>query len=195
MTSRPFMAALFVWTCAACSSTARFTTQQVQGEYSFAKHPERGLLVASTRFSSDCKAGETPSATLSYLDDLSSAGKGGVIPVASRPEESNFQDPPGYFVVQEVEGREYELRNLSISLLRELNSDLRIPFTVDAGKAVYLGELHVRYINCDTFPSVSLQVTDQWERDAQLFQARVPNVRPDQVVKRLLPPVWPPVQQ
>jgi hypothetical protein len=191
MSLRLLVVALSAWTCAACSSTPSVTTRQVKGEYDFAKHPERGLLVVSTRFSSDCKSGETPATYITYLDDLSPASKGGVIPVASRPEEHAFQAPPGYFVVQEQEGRQYTLKDLKLSLLRDMAMPLELPFTVEAGKAIYLGEIHVRYLNCDTFPSVSLQVTDQWERDARLLQAQLPNVRPEEVVKRLLPPTWP----
>ncbi|QSQ22628.1 hypothetical protein JY651_47270 [Pyxidicoccus parkwayensis] len=191
MDRRLLVVALWAWTFAACSATPSVTTRQVKGTYDFTKHPERGLLILSTRFSSDCKSGETPSTSLAYRDDQSSASKGGIIPVASRPEEAAFQDPPGYFVVQEQEGREYMLRELKLDHLKGATTDVQLPFAVEPGKAVYLGEVHVRYLNCDSFPTVSLQVTDQWERDSRLLQARLPNVRPEDVVKRLLPPSWP----
>lgn len=95
--------------------------------------------------------------------------------------EHDCQDPPGYLSIREVNAGHHTIYRLA-----PLHS-LSTPFEVEAGKAVYLGEVHVRISGCDSLPArVFIEVTDQWERDGRLFQQRVKNLRSEDVVKSVL---------
>jgi hypothetical protein len=70
----------------------------------------------------------------------------------------------------------YEIKGLSIRNLT--------PFTVEEGKVTYLGEIQLERTDCKQ--SVKARLTDQWERDSKLFEARMKNLDSKQVVKKLL---------
>jgi hypothetical protein len=159
----------------------RHNVRDVEGDFSFSESPKNGLFIISTRLSSDCKHGENSSVALDYVDDSYTLKRTGVIPVGDPFREHDFQDPPGYLSIREVNAGHHTLCQLT-----HLNR-LRTPFEVEEGKAVYLGEVHVRISGCDSLPAkVAIEVTDQWERDGQLFQQRVKNLRSEDVVKSVL---------
>lgn len=127
---------------------------------------------------------------------------------APRPErkESTYSDmggtqevtipaePPTHFTVQEVPAGRYSLNSLVMVVSGDPRSPykaLRPPgfwFTVPEGQVVYLGELEVQttWKNCVPMLDYMFWVRDEWERDEARFKARIPNIRPEAVRKRLL---------
>lgn len=190
MNPRLFVATLFVLGFTGCSGSR----QVVDANYTFADQPEQGLIIASTRLIHDCAGGALPSATLVYVDESFSNSKWGELPINSPFLESDFENPPGHFFVKELPAGPHQLKHLGVHLGKAMTKSLRIPFKVEPGKAIYLGELNVVFTNCDAFPSVELRVKDAWERDSQLYQKQMKNLRSEDVVKQLIPS-WPPRQQ
>jgi hypothetical protein len=189
MSTRFFLAVLSAWLGAGCASMREpiQVIDTVDEDYRFPGRPGHGLLIASTRFSHDCQGGSGPSASLAYINDWDSLDRWGLIPLTGPSSERDFQDPPGYLVVRELKAGEHRFRYLHINSAKQGSKDMRIPFTAEEGKAIYLGEIHMRYINCDGWPSVTLEVKDEWERDAQLFRKQLKNLRSEDVIKRVLP--------
>jgi hypothetical protein len=183
------LAVMSLLVCAACG-TARNSVSDVKPDYSFAKRPGSGLIVLSTRFSSACERDKHQAIELHYVDDSYTHKSGGVVPVQDWHREPDLQDPAGYFVVRELRAGQhffynelvvgglsnYEIKGLSIRNLT--------PFTVEEGKATYLGEIQLERTDCGQ--SVKARLTDQWERDSKLFEARMKNLSSKQVVKKLL---------
>lgn len=62
-----------------------------------------------------------------------------------------------------------------------------IPFEVEAGKALYLGEIQAHLMDCSGFSSFDIRISDAWERDRQLLEDTLKNVRPEEVVKQVVP--------
>jgi hypothetical protein len=161
----------------------------VDADYQLPGQPGHGLVFASTRFTTDCKAGEEPSVDLVYFSNWYSNTTFGQLPVTGPADKRDFQDPPGYLIVREARASGHEFRYIDIgSRSREMKT--RTPFTVEEGKAVYLGEIHVIYVNCNARPSMTIQVKDEWERDRRLFEKQMTNVRSEDVIKRVLPANW-----
>ncbi|MBZ4416107.1 hypothetical protein [Myxococcus sp. RHSTA-1-4] len=180
MNARLFLV-MSVWICAACGA-GRNNTRDVAGDYSLSERPGSGLIVVSTRLTTDCEQGETPPVAFHYEDDSYAHKRTGVIPVNDPFRKHDLQEPPGYLSIREVHAGAHR-----IDQLPPLATQLYAPFEVEAGKVVYLGELHVRVSNCGSPPAkVAVQVTDQWERDGELFHQRMKNLRSEDVVKRLL---------
>lgn len=191
MTSRLFLITLSVWACAGCSSmTERIRViDTVDADYRLSGQPGHGLVLASTRFTTDCKAGEEPAVDLIYRSNWYGDAPMGQLPVTGPADKRDFENPPGYLVVREARASEYAFRYLVVdSHSREMKA--RTPFTVEEGKAVYLGEIHVSYLNCDSRPTVTIQTRDEWERDRQLFAKELTNLRSEDVIKRVLPSNW-----
>lgn len=168
---------------AACGGPARHNVSDVDQDYQLSERSKNGLVIVSTRYSTDCKHGKNASASFHYEDEDYGSAKGrGVIPVGDPFREPEFQAPPGYLVIKELRAGPHHIRKLA-----PLNHDLSTTFEVEAGKAIYLGEWHVQVSDCDSdFAKVALQVTDQWERDGKLVEQRMKNLRSDEVAKRLV---------
>lgn len=194
MSTRFFLAVVSVWLGAGCASMREpmLVIDTLDADYRLSSKPEHGLLIASTRFSNDCKGGASPSVSLSYANDWygDRNKKWGYVPLTGPTEERDFQDPPGYLVVRELLAGEHQFRYLNIGSAKSGSKPLRVPFKVEEGKAIYLGEIHVRYINCDGWPAVTLEVKDEWERDSQLFQQQMKHLRSEDVIKRVMPATW-----
>jgi hypothetical protein len=127
---------------------------------------------------------------------------------APRPEhkESTYSDmggtqevtipaePPTHFTVQEVPAGRYRFNSLRLVVRGDPLSPykaLGLPgyeFTVPEGQVLYLGEMEVRttWKNCVPMMNFEFWVRDEWERDAARFKARIPNLRPEDVRRRLL---------
>jgi hypothetical protein len=181
MNSRWFlvMSALFGIAC----GPSRHNVRDVEGDFSFAERPENGLIIISTRLSSDCKHGEDSLVAIHYVDDSYTLKRTGSIPVGDPFREHDIKDPSGYFSIREVNAGPHAFcRLMPFGSWPE-----NIPFEVKAGKAVYLGELHVHISGCGSGPTkFAINVTDQWERDGRLFQQRLETLRSEDVVKSLL---------
>jgi hypothetical protein len=193
MRLRLFAVALCVLIGAGCGSTRASTINDADGDYRLSENPKMGLLIVSTRFSTDCKNGENPSANLGFVDGYTRYTNLSEIPLNDPAIEQAFQAPPGHFSVKSLFAGTYWLRRLEVKNGPSLYKETRTTFGVEAGKAVYLGEVHVKLTHCDATPSVTTSVSDQWARDSKLFEQKLKNVRADEVVKRLLggPPAKP----
>jgi hypothetical protein len=114
----------------------------------------------------------------------------GLIPLTGLADKRDFQNPPGYLLVREVRSGGHYFRYLITNAFRT-QLQRPISFPVEEGKAIYLGEIHLSYFNCQgNGPSVTIQTRDEWERDRQVLQKKLPNVRPEDVIKRVLPANW-----
>ena len=155
----------------------------VHPDYQLPGPPNTGLFIASTRLSTDCKEGEAPTVDLTYQSGIFTQ----LLPVTGPIEKRDIQDPPGFLIVRAAGAGAYEFRNIAIDATQKpLRSG--IPFIVEKGQAVYLGEIHVSYLDCYGQPSIGLQVRDAWERDQHLIEKKLKNVRSEDVLKRVLPP-------
>jgi hypothetical protein len=186
MRLRLFEVALAVLMCTGCASTRDSARYDADADYRPAEHPGKGLVIVSTRLSTDCRKGENPSARLWYRDSPFVQRPTSVIPVNDPVVEQAFQAPPGHFSVKELFEGKYQVQQLEIRRTPHITKDTEIPFEVETGKAVYLGEIHVKLTHCDSIPVITTVVSDQWERDSKLFEQKMKNVRADEVVKRLL---------
>ncbi|WP_163994769.1 hypothetical protein [Pyxidicoccus caerfyrddinensis] len=186
MRLRLFGVALCVLIGAGCGSTRASTINDVAGDYRLSENPKMGLIIVSTRFSTDCKNGENPSANLGFMDSHAMYSGVSEIPLNDPAIEQAFQAPPGHFSVKSLFEGTYRLRHLEVKNGPSLYRETRTTFDVVAGKAVYLGEIHVRLTHCDATPSVTTSVSDQWARDSKLFEQKMKNVRADEVIMRLL---------
>ena len=106
-----------------------------------------------------------------------------VFPVNDPRTPYDFQAPPGHFSVKTLYAGPNRIRRLIIG---STAMETRTPFEVEAGKAIYLGEVHIKLTQCGPVQSITTQVTDQWERDRTLSSLEMKNIRPEEVVKRLL---------
>ncbi|WP_338864656.1 hypothetical protein [Myxococcus stipitatus] len=158
-------------------------SRAVRGEYQHAKYPEDGVVVLSTRFSTDCHQGESPSADFWFRSNngLMSAS----FPL-SAIQGSVLQAQNGNFIVRRLEAGLYDLMSVDVVFGRSASQSLRASFLVEPGEVVYLGEFQAHMSNCDGFPALGAKVSDFWVRDQLLLQDRVTNLRLEGVVKRLL---------
>lgn len=191
MHPRVLVTAVAALLCAACG-TPSYTTKNVESDYRFEKRPGSGLVIISTRVSSECEMPEghsKPQMMLHYVDDSFAEKKTGVIPVMDWYLQPDFQDPPGYLSVRELRaGQHYLINDLVVYGDQPNDPWNRTPFTVEEGKAVYLGEVLFRFSRClpGAHPKQVI-ISNQWERDGELLQQRMKHVRPEDVVIRLLP--------
>nr|AYM53977.1 hypothetical protein [Pyxidicoccus sp.] len=87
------------------------------------------------------------------------------------------------FATRELQPGSYEIRGVTFEHVSLITTGLHIPFRVEAGKAVYLGEFHASLLNCNALPAYNLRISDAWERDRQFLQDELKNVRPEEVAK------------
>lgn len=188
----------------------------IKGNYNFAEHPGKGLVVFSTRMSAGnvCPL-EKVTGDLIFA---ASPGKGSddlhfFALQVPRPERkvSTFSemsgdeertvpaDPPTLFAVQELPAGRYVLDSMRVLLPEHtrasyINKDpIPASFTVNEGEVVYLGELGVTLTGARCVPGSTyffdyfeLLIRDEWERDRKRFPGVIHNLSPDAVQKRLL---------
>ena len=177
------MAALSVSALAGCAHTP--SSQDVSPDFSFSERSDLGLVVLSGRFSNDCKYGEAPRALLALREEFGLYNPAGEVPL--QPDSDGPDSQGGVrFTVRELRPGPYEIRALTIHHGKSASVGLDIPFQVEAGKAVYLGEVHASLLECSGFSSFNLQLNDAWERDRQLLQSALKNVPPEEVLKTLV---------
>jgi hypothetical protein len=183
MRLRLSLAALSLFMAAGCSAPSAHTIRDAKADDSLTENTDKGLVIVSTRFSSDCPDGENLFVGLEYQDSYSKDYRANMIPVNDPRLPKDFESPPGHFSVKTFYAGNHRIRRMHLG---DTSRETRTLFQVDAGKAVYLGEVHIKVANCGPAPSITTQVTDQWERDSKLFQAKMQNIRPEDVSKRLL---------
>jgi hypothetical protein len=184
MRTRAIVSALSVSALAGCVHTP--SSQDVSPDFSFSERSDLGLVVLSGRLSHDCKYGETPRARLALREVFGLYNPAGEVPLE---HDSDGPDSQGRvrFTVRELRPGPHEIMAVTFHHGKSTEVGLRIPFQVEEGKAVYLGEVHARLLQCSGFSSFNLQINDAWERDRQLLQSALKNVPPDEVVKTLVP--------
>jgi hypothetical protein len=170
---------------AGCASTPT-TSRNVSPDFSFSERSDLGLVVLSGRLSTDCKHGEAPRATLFIYNDFDKRQPVGQVPLDASSFGASAAASGVRFATRELRPGAYEIREVSFAHVSFIRTHLGIPFRVEAGKAVYLGELHASLLNCNAFPSYNLQISDAWERDRQFLQDELKNVRPEEVAKTVV---------
>jgi hypothetical protein len=113
MSPRLFLAALAALLGTACGGISH----TVKEDYRLAEHPKQGLVLVSTRFSTDCKNGENPSAVLEYENLAYTHIRQDVIPVNDLHSPHDFQAPPGHFSVKALNAGPYQFRRLQIGYM------------------------------------------------------------------------------
>ncbi|KPJ91386.1 MAG: hypothetical protein AMS18_08800 [Gemmatimonas sp. SG8_17] len=175
-------------TITGCSSTS----QGVSADFEFTPDDSHGLMVVSTRWISPTKRpGFGPHVRRNPARNLDEK-MGTVLNVHNAFIEPDFTNPPGYFYVMKFKPGTYEI------ISNELKENLR--FEVEAGKAVYIGELEFRQVlgcldfnakGCvpDVYSHVVYTVRDEWERDEPLLRKRLTHYPAGGVMVRLATPV------
>ncbi|MBZ4417280.1 hypothetical protein [Myxococcus sp. RHSTA-1-4] len=171
---------------AGCASTPA-TSRNVSPDFSFSERSDLGLVVLSGRLSNDCKYGENPRATLFIYSDFDKLHPVGKVPLDAASSFGASAPASGVrFATRELRPGSYEIREVAFEHVSLIRTHLDIPFRVEAGKAVYLGEIHASLLNCNGFPAYNLQISDAWERDRQFLQDELKNVRPEEVAKAVV---------
>lgn len=184
MTMRLLLAALSVASLVGCASTPT-TSRNVSRDFSFSDRSDLGLVILSGKLSNDCRYGEEPRAQLSLREEFGLHDPAGQVPLEPDADAPDFQGGIR-FAVRELKPGRYNIRELTFHHGKSVSVRLDIPFQVEAGKAVYLGELHAGLLECSGWSSFNIQISDAWERDRQLLQSTLKNVRPEEVVKTLV---------
>ncbi|HRE17991.1 MAG TPA: hypothetical protein PLW86_13150 [Rhodocyclaceae bacterium] len=152
----------------------------IDGEYRFSDG--YGLVAISTRIDNRCAMTLFSSGAINFYA-LNGNRTSGLFLLDNSLVQRDFENPPGYFFVRSLPEGDYRLSNISFHGYIS-RKPLDIPFSVTAGKTKYLGEFSVDVPNCNGF---NYRVTDQWERDQNIFRTRVTNLPPASVEKQILP--------
>ncbi|AKF86603.1 hypothetical protein MFUL124B02_30110 [Myxococcus fulvus 124B02] len=175
----------------ACNGVSSYSTRDVSSDFRFPNAPDYGLIVISTRKVDTGEAsspvntgakGDYPPSHLDFLLEYSDVHvanqpKTGRIPAASKFNDFDFQDPPGYLTIRKLGAGEHRMR---VACGRyPSNRSQGSSFTVKPGKVIYLGEVHVT-------SDCTARVFDEWERDQKLVLERMKNLRPEDLEKQLL---------
>lgn len=189
-------------------------TVPVEGDYTFADHPGKALVVLSTRMTAG-----TPCPTISVTGQVGfrkveERGGPSVVfrmqvprparkvstfsDMAGDEEATVAADPPTLFAVQEVDAGSYVLNSLVVfasppEATYNAQEFPPLAFTAKEGEAVYLGELGVQMRGGDCkllWPGLSghftFRVRDEWQRDEVPFKATIHNISSAAVQKRLI---------
>ena len=146
---------------------------------SLKKHPTRGIVVASGRMDQNC-------GRWGHIVFENATGKRSMLLIIDNMFTSrDFEDPPGQFFTQEFEQGEWHIRGLLVgSYLSDFSKLPGYTFTVVAGKALYLGQLHVQPSpDCSSY---SIVTTNEWDRDSLLFAKETKELAKDDVEISLL---------
>ena len=151
-----------------------------QGNCALAKHPTRGLVVASTRLDTRCGT----FAGLISIEDAQKAHSH-VFLLSNHFVKKDFHDPPGYFISQEFEAGEWHILGVRMgSYVSDFSEQTGHTFTVKPGEAIYLGQLFVQpSSDCTKY---KIAVSDEWERDLLLFQKDSDGISVENVHKAIL---------
>ena len=175
-------------TITGCSSTS----QGVSQDFEFTPDDGHGLMVVSTRWISPTKRpGFAPHVRRNPARNLGEK-MGLPLNVHNAFIEPDFTDPPGYLYVMKFKPGTYEI------ISNELKKNLR--FEVEAGKAVYIGELEFRQVlgcldfhaeGCvpDVYSHVVYTIRDEWTRDEQMLRQRLAHYPAGGVMVQLATPV------
>jgi hypothetical protein len=150
---------------------------EVHDHYRFEEHPGKGLVVVSTRISSEC--GNDAS-----VDFESDKGDPGTFLFQNGLVAPDFTDPPGFFWVMQLPPGRYKLKRLRLGSKYSSRSPIDAVFTVKEGQTFYLGELQMQVVGCSRF---DFRVVDRWDRDEGLFAKKMKNVTAASVAKQILP--------
>jgi len=185
---------LFIGVLSGCVSV----TEDITPGYSLdsAAKENKGLLIVSTRFSLICDSVDplglgvgTPGGLWGNVwpngNDTS-----GIWAYHPARRKSDFRSPYGYFHVQKLAPGEYYFNYMRAdqdhqsSITREIAS---LPFTIEKGRATYVGEVSVAISECDysaepeAVANMKFTVSNQWRRDKHEFKARFHNIDPSKV--------------
>ena len=149
---------------------------EVNDHYRFDEHPGKGLVVASTRISSECGNDAT-------VDFESDRGEPGTFTFQNAYATPDFTDPTGFFWVMELPPGRYKLKRLRLGTKYSSRSPIDATFTVREGETAYLGELQMQVVGCTRF---DFRVADRWDRDEALFAKKMKNVTAASVTKQIL---------
>lgn len=142
--------------------------------FDFKATPEVGLAIISTRIDSRCNA-VFAGAAIEYRSEVD--GSTDLILMDNSFIQRDFEHPPGYLFAKPLKPGRYVLGKLSIPNRRAVHP-LGLDFTVQAGRATYLGQFEIQVPGCTNF---KYAISNQWERDAALIRRKYPNVRIEDV--------------
>jgi hypothetical protein len=142
--------------------------------FDFKATPDVGLAIISTRIDSRCNT-VVAGAAIEYRSEVD--GSIGVILMDNSFVQRDFEDPPGYLFAKPLKPGMYVLGKLTIPNRRAVHP-LGLDFTVQQGRATYLGEFSIQVPDCTSF---RYSVANQWERDAAMIRNKYPNVRIEDV--------------
>ncbi len=190
-------------------------TSSVPSNYSLstAAQENSGLLIVATRFTMRCESIVTPFTLGANLGaDIWPYGKlyatrdgDKLIDITAYSPLTNlrkadYRSPPGFFHVVKMSPGNYYFNSItghnaeSSSITDRFVS---LPFTIEKGKATYVGEVSIAVSECDYSgvdddeeeenkavkkeARVKYNVTNHWRRDSQLLKYKYKNIDPSKV--------------
>ncbi|QKT03300.1 hypothetical protein HUS23_05515 [Ectothiorhodospiraceae bacterium 2226] len=161
-----------------CSTTAH----SVSADYRFQAGGTKGLAVYSTRLEDHCGAGITT--TMLSVEGIAAQRRvRDQFIVSNAFIKRDFEDPPGYFFVQELAAGDYRVSQLEVYSSRGGGTaQLDRHFTLAPGAVHYLGEFYVTRPDCSRY---RFEVNDEWARDQALLFERVGSLRGAAVVSHV----------
>ncbi len=170
--SSQFRAQLFCLLCGALVSCS-VGVQNANPDYALDENGKRGLVAFSLSYSGD-------NFTLRYwsLDDDDSRGE---IVARAKDVPLDWSDPPTRLVFFELPAGKYEFyEGIDINgPMSERTAPFSIPFEIEAGKVLYLGNIHYdRTLRAAKHKTI---ITDRSPRDTPRLLQKLPNVREEQV--------------
>lgn len=170
-----------------CAGMAKNLLQNVPDDYKLSANDPTALVVLSTRFvQGGCTGGSSMGSVSAALTKESSKPSSQMLWMVSPLLQSDSADPTRQLSIRKIEPGQYVISqiNYAYSLTNSTIADnIRIPFTVAAGQAYYLGELTVTAKDCKT---LTAKITNQRKRDMALFATRLKNVPPASVQDQIL---------
>lgn len=167
-------------TMTGCASTG----QGVREDFALQPGSDTGLVVLSTRLIDDCAQVLAPGERMAAinLNYLGTNGKGaGFFILKNFLMSNDFKNPDGYFYIRDLPAGSYKLygfERAGVSFDRSHGDfDKPLTFQVKAGAVRYLGEVTVHIGKCEDKMKIAqravFEVSDQRQRDAALFDARM----------------------
>lgn len=159
-----YITVIVAWVLTGCA------TFNVPSDYSLAHNSNQGLVVMSLTHS-------VASVIVDYRPVAAGKPGAGSFMTGNMQDPLDWTHPNGRLVVAELPPGQYELyqwraEGMNVTYTSKLFS---IPFTIEAGKATYIGNL---FINMDeTTAKYTLSVTDTSARDLPLLIRHYPNIK------------------
>lgn len=173
---------LFVAVVAVLVSACSTGANRIKGEYDFSSSSTKGLVVLSTQLVDNCGSIGVFSVSI-YKNDMGFPRAH--VPVNNSLMTHDFEN--GFFYVYEIDEGDYTIGNIFINgknlvPLRNKKTDM-LRFRAHKGRVTYLGQMGFGISSgCGSY---TLGITDEWKRDAQLFENRIPNIPAKLVAKEL----------